>query len=57
MEKVLGIVRHVISTLGGALLGAGLVSESDNLTLIGVVLPCIAGIWSYISKVKSEVKL
>lgn len=54
MEKVLSVVRHIVSTLGGALVGAGLMEGADTQALIGVLVAAIAGVWGVVSKVKGN---
>lgn len=49
-EKVLGILRHVFTFVGGLIVTKGFIDESLYLELSGAVLTLIGGIWSILSK-------
>jgi hypothetical protein len=49
-EKVLGIVRHALTFLGGVLVMQGVVDETIYLELSGAVITLVGGIWSIIDK-------
>lgn len=49
-EKLLGIVRHVLTFAGGLLIAKGLVDESTSTEIIGGITTLIGTIWSIIAK-------
>lgn len=55
-EQFLGILRHVLTFVGGFLVMQGLVDESLVLELSGSVVTLAGGIWSILDKSKKELK-
>ncbi len=53
MEKILGIVRHVLTFAGGIIVMKGLADESLVQELSGALLTIIGGAWSIIAKKKN----
>lgn len=51
-EQVLGIVRHVLTFVGGILIMKGLIDESQQAEIIGGVSALIGTIWSIVAKKK-----
>ena len=49
-EKVLGILRHALTFVGGLIVTKGLIDESLYLELSGAILTIIGGVWSVLSK-------
>jgi hypothetical protein len=49
-EVVLGIVRHVLTFVGGMLITKGLIDESTAQELVGSFVTTIGLIWSVIQK-------
>jgi hypothetical protein len=49
-EITLGIIRHVLTFVGGILITKGLIDSSSFHELGGSLLTLIGGIWSVISK-------
>ena len=49
-DKVLGIVRHALTFLGGVLVMQGVVDETLYLELSGAVVTLVGGVWSIIDK-------
>lgn len=49
-EKVIGIIRHVLTFGGGFVVAKGLIDESLYLELSGALLTLIGGVWSVLSK-------
>jgi hypothetical protein len=49
-EKVLGILRHAFTFVGGLIVTKGLIDESLFLELSGALLTLIGGVWSVLSK-------
>lgn len=52
-EQVLGLLRHVLTVAGGALVTKGLLDESMLLEGVGLVTSIVGFVWSYIAKRKS----
>ncbi len=52
-EKILGIVRHVLTFVGGVVVAKGLATEAMSMEIIGATMTLIGGIWSIISKNKN----
>jgi len=51
-EQVLGVVRHVLTAVGGILIAKGLVGEGNWTELTGAVMTLAGVIWSIKSKAK-----
>lgn len=49
-EKVLGILRHAFTFIGGFIVTKGFIDESLYLELSGALLTLIGGVWSVLSK-------
>jgi hypothetical protein len=54
MEQVMGIIRHILTFVGGVVVAKGLVDEALITEIIGGTLTLIGGIWSIVSKIKTE---
>lgn len=52
--QVFGIVRTVLSALGGYLVGKGFVDEATATSLAGAGATILAAIWSVVSKRKGD---
>ena len=51
-EQTLGIVRHVLTFVGGIVVMKGFASDSTVQEIIGTTLTLVGSIWSVISKQK-----
>ena len=49
-EAIKGVVRHVITTMGGVLVSSGMISGSDLEMLAGAASVVVGIIWSIVSK-------
>ena len=49
-DQKLGVIRHVLTFVGGILLAKGLVDESLMTDLIASIMVIVGGIWSVVSK-------
>jgi hypothetical protein len=49
-EKVLGLVRHALTFIGGIVIAKGLLDESLAAEVIGGLMTLIGSIWSIASK-------
>jgi hypothetical protein len=52
-EKVFGVVRHVLTFAGGALVAKGLLDETLLTELIGGAITLAGTIWSIVDKNKN----
>ena len=52
-EQLMGLVRHALTVLGGALVAKGTIDESTMLEAVGVVSSLIGFVWSYWTKRKT----
>ena len=50
MDKILGIIRHVLTFAGGYAVAKGYVDETTMLELVGAGVTIIGGIWSVVAK-------
>ena len=51
-EQLLGVIRHVLTFIGGVLITNGLVNEALSQELVGATITLIGGIWSIVEKNK-----
>lgn len=49
-ERAAGIVRHALTTLGGFLVGRGLITPDMVEPMIGIAMTAWGAIWSLIDK-------
>lgn len=49
-EQVLGIVRHILTFVGGIAIAKGIIDETVFTELSGGLLTLIGAIWSVVSK-------
>ena len=49
-EKVLGLLRHTLTFVGGILITKGLVDETMLAELVGGLITIIGGVWSVLNK-------
>lgn len=49
-EQKLGVIRHVLTFVGGILLAKGLVDESLMTDLVASIMVIIGGVWSVVAK-------
>jgi hypothetical protein len=52
-EKVLGLVRHTLTFVGGIIVAKGFIQETAVEELIGGLLTVIGVVWSVIDKNKA----
>ena len=51
-EQKLGVIRHMLTFVGGILLAKGLVDESLLTDMIASIMVLVGGVWSIVSKAK-----
>ena len=49
-EQFLGVVRHVLTAVGGILIAQGLVQDGMWTELTGAAMALVGGLWSVFSK-------
>lgn len=52
LPALAGVVRHVLTTAGGSLLAAGVITAGDVETVAGAVVVLVGVIWSLVEKRK-----
>lgn len=50
--QIFGIVRTLLSAVGGYLVGKGILDDATAVALSGALATVVAGIWSILSKKK-----
>jgi hypothetical protein len=53
-ETVLGVVRHILTAIGGGLIATGNVTEGDWQAIVGGVIAAIGVVWSILQKRKAQ---
>lgn len=53
-DQIYGIIRHVLTTAGGALVAKGVVDEAMMLEGVGIVMSIVGFVWSYVAKKNAE---
>jgi flagellar motor component MotA len=54
-EQILGIVRHILTFVGGFLITKGIVDETFVTEIVGALATIIGTVWSFLAKVPSVV--
>ena len=49
-EQILGLVRHVLTFVGGFLITKGVIDETISTEAIGAIITLIGSVWSVASK-------
>jgi flagellar motor component MotA len=49
-EKVLGLLRHTLTFVGGILISKGLVDETMLAEVVGAFVTIVGGVWSVLVK-------
>ena len=49
-DQILGLVRHVLTFVGGFLITKGVVDEATSVEAIGAIITLIGSVWSVASK-------
>jgi hypothetical protein len=53
LDKTLGLVRHILTFVGGYLVTSGVLTEPTLSTGIGAIITLIGVVWSVIDKNKA----
>lgn len=54
MDIVMGLIRHTLTTAGGALVTQGVVSSTDLNTDVGAVMVVLGAAWSIYQKFSAK---
>lgn len=49
-DQVLGVIRHVLTFVGGVLITKGVLDEAMATEIIGGIVTIVGGIWSVLDK-------
>lgn len=49
-EQIMGLIRHVLTFVGGIMVAKGLATAELSTELIGGVMTVVGSVWSIISK-------
>lgn len=49
-EQIFGILRHILTAAGGALVAKGAIDEATLMEGVGAVITLVGVVWSYIVK-------
>lgn len=55
-DQIFGIIRHVLTTLGGVAVTKGWIDEESILELTGLVMSAVGFAWSFWIKKKANVE-
>jgi len=55
-DQIFGIIRHVLTTLGGVAVTKGWIDEESTLELTGLVMSAVGFVWSFWIKKKAQVE-
>jgi hypothetical protein len=51
-EQTEGLIRHTLTTIGGAVVMLGLVEEGLVIEIVGGIITAVGFVWSIVEKVK-----
>jgi hypothetical protein len=49
-EQIMGLIRHVLTFVGGIIVAKGIATDATSSELIGGLMTVIGGAWSILSK-------
>jgi hypothetical protein len=52
-EQLLGVLRHILTVAGGALVTKGYIDEAGLLEGTGLIVSLVGFVWSYLAKRKA----
>jgi hypothetical protein len=52
-EQVLGMLRHILTVAGGALVTRGYIDDAQLIEAIGIATSLVGFVWSYLAKRKA----
>lgn len=51
--EVGGVIRAIVSALGGVLVSKGIIDNETAMTIGGAIVPLVVAVWSIVSKRKA----
>ena len=55
-EKIQGLLRHILTFIGGYLVTSGIIDEAILSEVVGAIITITGFVWSWIGKDKEEEK-
>jgi len=55
-EKIEGLLRHILTFLGGYLVTSGVIDESILMEVVGAITTIVGFAWSFISKKQKPIE-
>ena len=55
-DKISGLLRHILTFVGGYLVTAGIIDEAMLMEVVGAIITIIGFAWSWIGKDNKEEK-
>jgi len=55
-EKIQGLLRHILTFVGGYLVTSGIIDEAILSEVVGAIITITGFVWSWIGKDKEEEK-
>lgn len=52
-DQLLGIIRHVLTFVGGIIVAKGIIDEALLQEVVGGLMTIVGGVWSVVSKNKA----
>ncbi len=53
-DQTFGVVRHILTTLGGSIVAKGWIDESMMVEAVGLLIGIMGFIWSFAAKKKAK---
>jgi len=53
-DKIQGLIRHILTFLGGYLVTQGIIDEQTLTEVVGAIITISGFVWSWISKKETE---
>lgn len=53
-EQILGLIRHILTTLGGSGIALGSATQDEITAIVGGVVALVGVVWSYLAPEKKK---
>lgn len=53
-KQIMGILRHVLTFVGGLVVAKGLATDALMMELTGATVTLVGGLWSILDKIKTD---
>ena len=53
-DKITGLLRHILTFVGGYLVTAGIIDEQMLTEVVGAIITLVGFVWSWTSKKETE---